>query len=225
MSRIDPQRHSEQRSLILRTAARLMASEGYHGMSMRDLARATGKSLATFYNYYSSKEEILFHLQKEAFETLIATISDDLVRVGEPEEALYVFIVRHVRYFVANPDVMSVLIHEAASLPPEERRAIRVLKEGYFQLGLQVVRRLVEGGGETLDDGELERRTYSLFGMLNWIYGWYQPERYGTPQELAATIHRIAVGGLVATDSSPRLRHLEHHILSVETRPLLGGTS
>jgi AcrR family transcriptional regulator len=40
---------------ILTAAAHLLAARGYHGMSMRDLARATGMSLANLYNYFHSK--------------------------------------------------------------------------------------------------------------------------------------------------------------------------
>jgi hypothetical protein len=33
--------------------------------------------------------------------------------------------------------------------------------------------------------------------MLNWIYGWYESPRHGTPEELAQSIFRIALSGLV----------------------------
>ena len=67
----DPKRLRDQRRKILLAAARFIAEHGYHGMSMRALAKATGKSLATSHNYIYSKEEILFALQREAFETRI----------------------------------------------------------------------------------------------------------------------------------------------------------
>ena len=34
--------------------------------------------------------------------------------------------------------------------------------------------------------------------MLNWIYGWYEPTRHGSPEALARTFHRIALCGAVA---------------------------
>ena len=47
-----------RRELILDRAEELFAEHGFHGMSMRELAKATGRSPASFYNYFSSKEEI-----------------------------------------------------------------------------------------------------------------------------------------------------------------------
>ena len=53
------ERHSDGKLEILTAAARAFAEHGYHGMSMRDLARATGRAPATLYNYFDSKEELL----------------------------------------------------------------------------------------------------------------------------------------------------------------------
>ncbi len=216
MSRLDTRRHQEQRGRILHAAASLLASEGYHGMSMRSLAKTAGTSLANVYNYFSSKEDILFVLQKEAFEALCAATSEALAGIPDPVERLHGFISHHVSYFSEHPDVMRVLINEAASLPGPRRRDVRGLKERYFEIGRGIVRELIELGGEggagrpSEDEAELERVTYSLFGMLNWIYGWYRPDRHGSPQELARTIHEMALGGLTApravAEPSPLLR-------------------
>ncbi len=199
MSRIDPRRQLEQRGKILQAAATLIATEGYHGMSMRSLAKASGHSLANVYNYFSSKEEILFALQKEAFETLLEATGAALADIPDAVGRLYCFISHHVHYFVEHPDVMRALVHEAASLPEERRRVVRRVKEQYFEIGRRIARDLIEDGGRVLeDDAELERITYSLFGMLNWIYGWYRPEVHGGPRQLARTIYEIALCGLLA---------------------------
>jgi hypothetical protein len=56
------------------------------------------------------------------------------------------------------------------------------------------------GGAQAAGSGdeELERATYALFGMLNWVYGWYEPRRHGPPEVLADTFHRITLCGAVA---------------------------
>ncbi|MEE9282400.1 MAG: TetR/AcrR family transcriptional regulator [Myxococcota bacterium] len=226
MSKPDPRPQLAQRSAILQAAAGLIAAEGYHGMTMRSLAKATGRSLAAVYNYYGSKEEILFALQKEAFETLIAAADGALHDVGDPEARLYVFISHHVHYFAAHPDVMRVLVHEAASLPPPRRRVVRELKERYFRIARDIVQASREAGAfEEPAEADLERVTYSLFGMLNWIYGWYEPDRHGSPHEVARTIHRIALAGLLA-DGGPLQglqSTMDQHLASLAAPPLLGS--
>jgi AcrR family transcriptional regulator len=190
-------RHEKIRTEILQAAARVIAKRGFHGMSMRKLARATRKGLATYYNYFASKEEVLFELQHRAFTTLIKSAGEALASVDEPSERLYGFISSHIRYFMAHPDIMQILVHEAATLPPKWRKEIRVLKEQYFRIGREVVRQVLKhyGIGET-GEPETERATYSIFGMLNWVYGWYEPCRHGTSEDVSRSIHRVALFGL-----------------------------
>lgn len=224
------------RERILHTAATAIAEHGYHGMSMRDLAKGAGMSLSNLYNYFASKEEILFAIQQEAFEVLVASAQEALRGVAEPGARLYVFISHHVRYVAENPSVMRVLVHEASSLPAEQRAAIRKLKERYFGIARSIVEGVIEAldgaattpptddGPTTTTDGvELDRITYNVFGMLNWLYGWYDPEVHGDPQTAARTIHRITLCGVVSPCSyqDPR-ESLDLHLDSVEARPLLG---
>ena len=219
------------RSAIFEAAARLIASEGFHGMSMRHLARTADTSLSNLYNYFASKEEILFALQRQAFETLVASASAALEQIDDPAGRLYIFISHHLRYFVHHPEVMRVLVHEAASLPPEQRQTVRRLKEDYFRLGREILRRLIGEGCAGADseprkpvaDAELDRITYSVFGMLNWIYGWYDPAVHGSPSDLARTIHRLVLCGVVTRCPFQDLQDsLELEFQTFDPPPLLG---
>lgn len=199
-------RSGRNRAAILGAAARAIARHGYHGMSMRDLSRASGQGLASLYVYFSSKEDILFALQSEAFDALIASSEQAVARETEPVARLHALILNHVRFFTEHPDLMRTLVQEAAALPPDKRGQIRDRKERYFDSARRLIAVIVEFGcgrpgarpRAEGDEGELERATYALFGMLNWIYGWYEPKRHGPPELLAQTLHRIALCGLVA---------------------------
>jgi AcrR family transcriptional regulator len=200
-------RQKEGRVDILRAAAALLATHGYHGMTMRDLARSTKMSLANLYNYFGSKEDLVFALQIRALETLVASAREATLDAGDGEARLHAFILGHVRYVATHTDVMRVLIEEAGELPPARRRAVREIKERYFTLGREIVASVVKHGrsrsaDEARDAGALDRATYSIFGMLNWVYAWYDPARHGGPQEVARTIHGIAMSGLVARHPS-----------------------
>ena len=194
------------REVILQSAARAIADKGYHGMSMRQLARETGRGLASFYNYFASKEDVLFALQVGAFETLLEALDQALRGVDDPVGRLHVLVLNHVRYFTDHPEVMRILVHEATALPADRRSPVRVLKERYFETGRDILRDVLQrgcgrpgtGSPTSVDEAELERVTYAVFGMLNWVWGWYDPERHGSDRDVARTIHRVAVCGMVA---------------------------
>lgn len=183
------------RTEILRAAAHAFAERGYHGVSMRELARETGKAPATFYNHFTSKDDLLYLLQRDAFDELIAAACAAIVEHRDPSARLLAFIANHVAYVERNPDIMRVLVHEAAALSDARRAAVKDRKRTYFDLARSLLLELLAAG---TNDLEAERATYCFFGMLNWTYGWYDPERHGSPTDLARTIHGIALRGLAA---------------------------
>lgn len=203
-----PSRKEEGRVEILEAAAGVIAQRGFHGMSMRELAKELGKTPAVFYNYYASKEDLLFDLQRRAFETLVQSAKDAIEKATSPIERLYAFLFQHVRYVAENRAVMQILVQEAHALPPKERKAIRAVKDEYYAVGRDVIRSVLEqsactpgapgrrGPARSIDAGELERQTYAVFGMLNWTYGWYRPKEHGGPEELTHTLHRMLMCGL-----------------------------
>jgi AcrR family transcriptional regulator len=191
------ERRNRSRNVILSAAARAIARDGYHGMSMRDLSRATGLGLASSYAHFASKEDILFALQSEAFDALIDGAERAVARASGASRGLYAFILNHLRFFAAHPDLLRVLVQEAGALPARKRALIRARKERYFAIARDQLAALVDGRGSERD-AELERATYALFGMLNWVYGWYEPRRHGSPEALAETFHRITLRGAAA---------------------------
>lgn len=223
-------KHEESCTEILEAAAQAIARHGYHGMSMRKLAQATGRSLAGFYCYFESKEDVLFEIQCRAFETLRVSAGAALALAEGPAEQLYAFALNHVRYFAAHRDTMRVLIHESSALPPARRRKVREAKEEYFAIGRSIIARIAEQGcgktppaGERPDPLEIERSTYAVFGMLNWIYGWYDPQRHGEPAEIARSIQRLALCGLVARCPHARpTERLDKRLAECDLMPLLG---
>ena len=210
---------AQKRLAILDAAARAIARHGFHGMSMRDLAAETGQVVAGVYNYFSSKDEVLFEIQTSAFETLIATAEDALRGVESPRDRLFAFMYQHGRYVAEHPDVMRVLVHEAGALPPQKRAKVRKLKERYYDLGHAIIARLYREGPKG-NRADLERVTYGIFGMLNSVHGWYEPGRHGTPGEVARSLHRLALSGL--TGEYRDNTDIERRLSVVKPLPLLG---
>ncbi len=193
---------------ILTAAASILAKHGYHGTSMRDLAKATGRGLSSLYTYFPSKDALLFALQARAFETLLDSAKAAVAAVETPERGLYAFVLNHVRYFTAHDDVMRVLMHEARVLPARRRKKVRALKEEYYRVAEALVTQLAaparpshRATSRPADGEEVERLTYSLFGMLNWVWAWYEPDRHGNAHDIARTIHTVAVRGITCQQS------------------------
>ncbi len=174
---------------------------------------------------------MLFSPQTDAFETLTRSLKAALEEVDEPVQRLYIFVFNHVRYLAEHRSVMRVLVHEASALPAGRRKKVRLLKEAYFQIVRDIVASILAAGcnspgadgAASLDPAEIERVTYSVFGMLNWSYGWYDPQQHGTPQDVARSIHAVAVCGLVARCPHRSAQgNLERYLGAIAPAPLIG---
>jgi AcrR family transcriptional regulator len=190
--RVTP-RQEQGRTAILTAAADLIAQGGFHGMSMRDLAAATDRALASLYTYFDSKEGVLFALQAGAFEALLESARHAVSLAETGEGRLYAFIANHVSYVTEHRNVMRVLVHEASALDADQRRRLRTLKDAYFEIARDLLAVLQTPSPPGPD---LELETYSVFGTINWVFAWYDPARHGSPFEVAATLHRMTMSGL-----------------------------
>lgn len=190
---------------ILSAAAGIIAQHGYHGTSMRDLAKATGRGLSSLYTYFPSKDALLFAIQTRAFDTLI-TSAEAVVPDDQPaERRLYAFILNHVRYFLSHPDVMRILVTEPGALPGRYRKRLRDRKDRYFAMAQDIVTTLGarRNNRRATSAQEVERTTYGLFGLINFAWTWYEPARHGEPRDVARSLHTLIVRGATGQDPDP----------------------
>jgi AcrR family transcriptional regulator len=181
---------------ILRGAAKVFSDKGYHNASMRDIAAETGISLAGMYYYFASKEEMLFSIQRFCFQAVLDGLRRRVGELEDPVERLRAFIQNHLSFFIDNVREMKVLSHESDSLTGEARREIAGMKRDYFRALAEI---LVDVPGHDWSDQEVRRVGLAIFGMVNWIYTWYDPERDGTAEELAATMCDVVTRGILAS--------------------------
>jgi AcrR family transcriptional regulator len=182
--------YDEKLESILRTAASIFAEKGYHQASIRDIARATGVSLSGLYYYFDSKEELLFLIQDHAFGTLTGNLERMLEGVEEPHRKLRILMENHLRYFIGAKAEMKVLSHESESLTGDFRRTVNAKKRRLTEIVTGILREIRPEGGV-----DPRVATFSLFGMMNWLYNWHQPGVDPPVERLVDDMYRIFVYG------------------------------
>ena len=180
---------------ILVHAANVFYEKGYAAASMRDLSRASGVSLSGLYYYFESKEELLYLIQKHTFTTIVARLRARLDEVDHPAERIRMFILNHLEYFLANQKAMKVLSHEDEVLQNGFGSEIAAIKREYYRICIELLDNYKRCNGL-----EFSSRTavLSLFGMMNWIYTWYNPRVDAGASELAREMGNIFLQGIGA---------------------------
>jgi len=190
-------KHDQKLEFILRNAARIFAEKNYHSTTMRDISRATGVSLAGLYHYCKSKEELLFLIQDNCFGRVLERLEERLREVEDPLSKLRIFIENHLSFFAANMAEMKVLSHEADSLAGDLHARVSTKKDKYTKLARRILKEIQqqENGSSQID---LTVATYALFGMMNWIYNWYDPHGKLKVSELVDNVTSLFLHGFVA---------------------------
>ena len=90
---------------------------------------------------------------------------------------------------------MKVMSHEDESLTGEFQDKVRLLKRRYVKILMDLIGELRSRNG---DKGmNLRVVTFSLFGMMNWIYTWYHPKRDLALADLIDQMLRIYFFGIL----------------------------
>ncbi len=184
-------RYDAKLTRILRAAAAVFAEKGYHRATIRDISAATGVSLSGLYYYVRSKDELLYLIQRQCFETILESLDSELCDVTDPERRLGLLIGNHLRFFASNMSEMKVLSHEADALSGDYAKEITDQKREYSATVSDLLGALAPQARSV----DLRRATFSLFGMMNWIYTWYRPDRDGPVNVLATEMTHLFLRG------------------------------
>ncbi|MGI8566488.1 MAG: TetR/AcrR family transcriptional regulator [Pyrinomonadaceae bacterium] len=196
----DFSRYDQKLEFILRTAARIFAEKGYHSTTMRDISRETRVSLAGLYYYCKSKDELLFLIQDNCFGHVLERLEERLKETSQPIEKLRLVIENHLSFFAANMAEMKVLSHEADSLAGEMRAHVSGKKQQYTKLVRRILSEVQsqQTPGDARSKVDLTVATYALFGMMNWIYNWFDPGGKLSVNDLVDNITRLFLSGFLA---------------------------
>jgi len=119
--------------------------------------------------------------------------------VTDAEQRIRIFIGNHLEYFMANQSGLKVLAHEDEALKNGFSSEIAAIKREYYRICLAL-----------MDDLKRMRKlnfnsriaVMSLFGMINWIYTWYNPRIDGPADDLAREMSDFFLGGVNSSAAS-----------------------
>lgn len=202
---------------ILDFATEVFADKGYDGASMRDLSRLSGISLAGLYYYFRSKENLLYFIQQHTFATIVERLRQRLASSSDPEARIRLFIHNHVEYSVAKQKAMKVLSHEDDVLKDSYGVELASIKREYYRICVGLVDDLAKAEGlksvgVTATRGIGTRTAVmGLFGMMNWLYTWYNPRVDPDAKVLAREMSDVFLQGIRGETKAGRVDRVGHN--------------
>lgn len=181
---------------ILIAARDLFNERGFHGTTLRELARAANVSQPLLYHYFGSKHDLLVAISQRAVDNVITSIDAALAESRpEPEHRLHALVTSQVQCEIRNRKINFVANTEVRSLDPPARAAFEA-KRGYIQ---DWYNRTVQAG---VDDGRFgtpypQETARAIASMCIAVNSWYREDGPLAPHEIAlrySTMARYLVG-------------------------------
>ena len=190
----------KKRDELLGKAAALIARKGFEATSMRDLGKAIDSSLAGLYHYFETKEDLLFQLQFRTFASLLESQKGAAALPGTPEQRFDRLITGHLRFYSQHTNELKACTFELESLGGKPYETIEAIRREYYRLMSAAVAGVMGGPSSKGKETKKSRHaTLFIFGMLNWIFMWYEPSRHGTVEQIGREMHDLVLNGLRRT--------------------------
>lgn len=179
-------------AVITAAAREAFAERGYHGASIRDIAKRAGLSLSALYYWYDSKQDLLAAVLQNSFNDYFQTCDAALRETGEdPAEQLGALVRATVDYRVRRRIESNIAAQEWRNLEPQHAERLAHLRhaatEQWERIITQGVRQQVFRCEHPVDS----RR--SIQAACNAIAQWFDPAGDVGPGELAERYVAIAM--------------------------------
>lgn len=185
--------YDDQRAQILSEAARLFAARGYPATSMSDLAAALGTSKATLYHYVRDKYELLVEICEGHVERLLALVAETQAMSLEPAARLRQLVLRFVAEYANAQDAHRVLTEDVKFLTESDRARVVAAERRVVNAFADALVAMHPGLSAA---GLAKPLTMLLFGMINWMFTWLQPEGRLRHADMAPIVADMFFGGI-----------------------------
>lgn len=175
------QQRLRKKNAVLKTAATAFNRRGFANTSMDDVAAALGVSKPALYQYFKSKQEILYECHLLAIKHGEAGVAEARSLKGTGFEKVLAYLRRYMRGFFDELGGFAVLL-DVHSLSDEHIEEVL----GRRKAITDAVERLVKSGIKDGSIAECDAKLAALFafGVINWISVWYRPGGPRTPEEI-----------------------------------------
>lgn len=196
LSRQD-RRRAKTRDQLLEAAKRLLATKGFHGTKIADIAAAADVGTGTFYLYFPTKDALFADLVRET--ALAAKEAMDAAKdeVGDARERARVGTATFFRFAAENRDVFKILFGHSAQFDELLREVHQIFIadiETDFAAGV---------GAGVFRDLPPAFAAQAIVGMLSQVTSWWLDRRDISIEAITTMTHRMLTQGTTVQGEHP----------------------
>jgi len=195
-----------RRDLILKSAEKVFSEKGFLNSTISDVAKETGVSDTTIYEYFSSKEELLFSIPRDGIELSKDILNSHLNYISGTSNKIRAMIYHLCKYYQENPYFASIsLMTLKTNKKFMETDIYKDLIE-YYKIVVNVVNQGIRDGELKNDINPYFVRAVIIgsieFVVVRWLmYGC--PDDKTQPINNVDPLYKLIMGGIQKYSKMP----------------------
>ncbi|MFA7391025.1 MAG: TetR/AcrR family transcriptional regulator [Pigmentiphaga sp.] len=168
---------------VLEATLRVFTNFGYHGTTVRMIAKEAKMSVPGLYYHFSSKQEMLVVLLRHSSEELLRRAHAALQEGGDSPRRRFCLLIENIVLYMTHRRQLAHLAREMQFLEPPHRKAHIARRDELEGL----VRREIEAGRRVgvFRAPDVPETTRAVWVLCRSVADWYTPTGPKSPAELA----------------------------------------
>ena len=185
----------EKRKQILDGALNVFKEKGFHKATMRAIARESGVTIGSLYDYIEKKEDILFLAHEEAAGRIQSQIRDCMEKEGDLLTRFSNGIKLGIKLHWEYRNEIVLMYREVAELSPEDRAIIYDMERSLITLYEEILKQGMAEGVFRETNAFILANAFTLIFATVALKRWNLREH--SPEELSEVLVDFIVSSLI----------------------------
>jgi len=183
------------RDLLVQEAIDLFYQHGYAKTPIRKITEKLDVENTIIYYYFHNKDELLFSIIDGIMDEMILGLENVIRCFTDLFDRIQQMIFFQIGLLNDRKKEVKIFIEDTDKLSPELRKKIRDKERKIYDLYANQLTLLIKANA--IKNIEIPVIAFSLFGMINWIYRWFNEEGSLSLDEVALRTIEILFAGLM----------------------------
>ncbi|WP_219659869.1 TetR/AcrR family transcriptional regulator [Brevibacillus formosus] len=188
------------RERIIETSMRLFEANGYHKVTVDQIVKESGTSKGGFYHNFKSKDELLYIIHDQFITYVLEKAEEAYEKWDTSTERLQAIVKSFVMMIDLYRSQVTIFYQESLFLAPEYYTDIETKRDRYKKIMFTVISDGIESG-EFRPELPVPIVSMAIFGMVNWIYKWYQKSGTYSIEQIAEIYADMVLHSVLKSES------------------------
>lgn len=194
-------RYQKKKSKMIRTAAKAFGRNGYHAVSIEQIANKMEMTKGSLYYYFSTKEELLFEVHRLSLNEVLSEIDHIVKSKKSPEEKLKDAITNHLKILGEHYEG-AFMLQQDYLLPDHYRDKIRKLRKRYENKFFMLIQDGLKKNVFFTEDPKIT--LFCILGSINWFVRWYSSSKPLSIEQIAERFVSFFYNGMLVKREAPK---------------------